>query len=46
MNPSVIMRTCDWCETIHPENLSVPWTGGDYLYFCTDLCHREWCEAG
>jgi hypothetical protein len=39
-------RTCSWCETIHPEHVSIEWTFGDRLYFCTDICHREWSEHG
>ena len=42
----LVMRSCAWCETVHPENLSVPWLHGDYLYFCSDTCLRERGEAG
>ena len=41
----VIMRVCGWCEELHPEQRSIEWTFGDRLYFCSDLCHREWCES-
>jgi hypothetical protein len=42
---NVPVRTCAWCEEVHPENISVPWLFvGDYLYFCTDLCVSEWGE--
>lgn len=39
-------RTCAWCEKRHPEHVSIEWTHGDRLYFCTDTCHREWAEHG
>jgi len=44
-SPNVTMRTCGWCETVHPENLSVEWTFGDRLYFCSDNCLREFGET-
>ena len=40
------VRTCAWCETVHPEHVSIEWPHGGRLYFCTDTCHREWCEHG
>ena len=43
---NAVMRTCAWCETHHPEHVSIEWTHGERLYFCTDTCHREWCEHG
>lgn len=43
-NPAnVTMRTCHWCEDIHPEHLSVSWFPGR-AYFCTDGCYQEWVE--
>jgi hypothetical protein len=41
-----VMQFCAWCETTHRENLSVPWLGGEYLYFCGDICLSEWGKAG
>ena len=43
VNP--VMRTCDWCGEVHPENLRKQWAAG-WLYFCTDGCIQEWAEDG
>ena len=42
----VIMRVCGWCGEDHPDHLSIVWTFGGRLYFCSARCHREWREAG
>jgi NMD protein affecting ribosome stability and mRNA decay len=42
---NVAIRLCAWCETMHPEHVSVEWTHGERLYFCTDNCLREWSET-
>jgi hypothetical protein len=40
---TVVMRTCGWCEEIHPEHVSIDWFP-DRLYFCSDGCWQEWAE--
>ena len=42
---NVVTRRCDWCGETRPEHVSIEWTFGDRLYFCTDTCHREWSET-
>jgi hypothetical protein len=40
---NVTMRSCHFCEDIHPENLRVTRPAGR-MYFCSDTCYQDWAK--
>ena len=40
---NVTMRVCGWCESVHPEHISISWFP-DRMYFCIDGFYGEWAS--